>query len=103
MIRHLAAVLNSRVVLLLVTLLIAASFTVRGVRSQSAATRKAIHLPTDNPQLPFSGAILAGNTLYLSGRIGIDAKTGKAPEDIDQEIKLLLDEVKATTVAAGMS
>jgi reactive intermediate/imine deaminase len=53
--------------------------------------------------LPFSGAILAGNTLYLSGRIGLDAKTGKAPAEIDDEIKLLLDHVKATLTAAGMT
>ena len=53
--------------------------------------------------MPFSGAILVGNTLYLSGRIGIDAKTGKAPAEIDDEIKLLLDHVKATLTAAGLT
>ena len=52
---------------------------------------------------PSAEAILAGNTLYLSGRIGIDSKTGKAPAEIDDEIKLLLDHVKATLTAAGMT
>jgi 2-iminobutanoate/2-iminopropanoate deaminase len=94
-----------RMAVFLVALAVAGTFTVRGVSSQAPATsvRKAINLPDDNPQLPFSGAILAGNTLYLSGRIGLDPKTGKAPSDVDEEIKLLLDHVKATTVAAGMT
>jgi len=39
----------------------------------------------------------------MSGRIGLDAKTGKAPAEIDEEIKLLLDHVKATVVLAGMT
>ena len=72
-------------------------------QSTSPTARRVISLPDDNPQLPFSGAILVGNTLYLSGRIGIDAKTGKAPAEIDDEIKLLLDHVKATLTAAGLT
>jgi 2-iminobutanoate/2-iminopropanoate deaminase len=78
---------------------------VHGAFSQVSPSprRRAINLPDDNPQLPFSGAILAGNTLYLSGRIGLDPKTGKAPAAVDDEIKLLLDHVKATLVQAGMT
>lgn len=98
--------MNKRSVVALAGLVIAGVLTVRGAFSQppqAPAGRKAINLPDDNPQLPFSGAILTGNTLYLSGRIGIDAKTGKAPADPDEEIKLLLDRVKATLVQAGMT
>jgi 2-iminobutanoate/2-iminopropanoate deaminase len=47
--------------------------------------------------------ILAGNTLYLSGHIGTDPKTGNAPADVDEEIKLLLDHDKAMLAQAGMS
>jgi 2-iminobutanoate/2-iminopropanoate deaminase len=102
--RQLVAILNSRITLLLVALLVAGSFTVRGARSQApAATRKAIRLADDNPQAPFTGAILAGNTLYMSGRIGLDAKTQQAPADVNEEIKQLLDHIKATLVAADMS
>ena len=39
----------------------------------------------------------------MSGRIGLDPKTGKAPADVDEEIKLLLDHVKATLTQAGMT
>jgi 2-iminobutanoate/2-iminopropanoate deaminase len=95
---------NRRISLLFVTLLFAGMYTVHSAFSQAPqAARRAINLSDDNPQLPFSGAILAANTLYLSGRIGVDPKTGKAPSDIDVELKLLLDRVKATLVQAGMS
>jgi 2-iminobutanoate/2-iminopropanoate deaminase len=96
---------NRRIIFAFTGLAIAAIFIVHGAFSQAppSSSRRAINLSDDNPQLPFSGAILAGNTLYLSGRIGLDAKTGKAPAEIDEEIKLLLDHVKATLVQAGMS
>ncbi|MBV8206672.1 MAG: RidA family protein, partial [Acidobacteria bacterium] len=65
--------------------------------------RKYINLPGHDPKLPFSDGVLIGDTLYLSGRIGIDPKTGQAPLDLDQEIKYLLDGVKAVLNAAGMT
>lgn len=97
--------MNRRIVFALVGLTMSGILTVHGAFSQAppSSVRRAINLPDDNSQLPFSGAILAGNTLYLSGRIGLDAKTGKAPAEIDEEIKLLLDHVKATLQQAGMS
>ncbi len=96
---------NRRISFVVVALVVAGILTVHGAFSQAppASARKAISLADDNPQLPFSGAILAGNTLYMSGRIGLDSKTGKAPAEVDEEIKLLLDHVKATLVAAGMT
>ena len=98
--------MNGRVLSFVAVLAAGGFFVAHGAFSQSStapATRRVISLPDDNPQLPFSGAILAGNTLYLSGRIGLDSKTGKAPAEIDDEIKLLLDHVKATLTAAGMA
>ena len=72
-------------------------------QSPRGPARKAIHLPSSNPQLPFSDGVLVGNTLYLSGRIGLEAKTGQAPANIDDEIRILLDSVKETLAAAGMT
>jgi 2-iminobutanoate/2-iminopropanoate deaminase len=97
--------MNRRISFLVVILMVFGLVTAHGTFSQatSQATRRAVSLADDNPQLPFSGAILAGNTLYLSGRIGLDPKTGKAPADVDEEIKLLLDHVKATLAQAGMT
>jgi 2-iminobutanoate/2-iminopropanoate deaminase len=67
------------------------------------AKRRYINLPGKNPSLPFSDAVIVGDTMYLAGRIGIDPKTGQAPADLDQEIKLLLDGVKAVLAEGGMT
>ena len=52
--------------------------------------------------LPFSDGVWAGNTLYVSGSIGIDPKTGQAPPDAALEAKLVMDAVKATVERAGL-
>ena len=62
-----------------------------------------IVLPTRKDQLPYSDAVLAGNTLYLAGRIGIDPQTGKAPDDVEKEIRFLLDGMKTTLAAADLT
>ncbi len=66
-------------------------------------TRRYINLPSRKAPLPFSDAVLVGDTLYLSGRIGIDPATGLAPADVDEELRLLLDGVDAVLVQAGMT
>lgn len=97
--------MNRRVWILLVALGLSTIFTVRGAFSQGEAQskRRAINLPDKPVQAPFSNAILAGDTLYLAGSIGLDPKSGKAPEKIEDEIKLLLDGYKATLAAGGMT
>ena len=67
------------------------------------SSRKYINLPNRRGNLPFSDAVFVGDTLYLSGRIGIDPQTGYAPADIDQEIRLLLDGLKEVLAAASMT
>jgi 2-iminobutanoate/2-iminopropanoate deaminase len=96
--------MNRRVWILFVALGLSTIFTVRGAFSQGEAQskRRAINLPGPASQLPFSKAILAGDTLYLSGSIGLDPKTGKAPDKIDDEIKNLFDDYTKTLSAAGM-
>jgi len=66
------------------------------------STRRMVNLPGRPTGLPFSDGVLVGDTLYLSGRIGIDPVTGRAPVDLDAEIKLLLDDVQAVLAEAGM-
>ncbi len=66
-------------------------------------TRRYINLPVRPGDFPFSDAVLVGDTLYIAGRIGIDPATGYAPEDVDQEIRLLLDGVRAVLAQAGMT
>lgn len=67
------------------------------------AKRRVINLPARPVQAPFSDGVLVGETLYLAGRIGIDSKTGKPPEDLEKEIRLLLDGIKDTLAQAGMT
>lgn len=65
--------------------------------------RHYINLPGRQAGLPFSDAVLVGDTLYLSGRIGVDSATGKVPADLQQELKLLFDGFQAVLRQAGMS
>ena len=66
------------------------------------SARRSINLPGRPATLPFSDGVLVEDTLYISGRIGIDPVTGRAPADLDAEIKLLLDDVEAVLAEAGM-
>ena len=97
--------MNRRIAFLLGALLVAGFFTAHGALSQSASQspRKAINAPDKVVQAPFSDAILAGNTLYLSGTIGLDPKTGKPPAEIEEEIKLVMGNIQRTLSLAGMT
>ena len=53
--------------------------------------------------LPFSDAILVGNTLYLSGSGGLDLKTMSAPEKPQDEAKLLMENFRKTLAMADMT
>lgn len=68
----------------------------------SSENRRYINLPNRPAGLPFSDAVLVGDTLYLSGRIGIDPATGQAPASIDAELELLFDGFQAVLREAGM-
>jgi enamine deaminase RidA (YjgF/YER057c/UK114 family) len=71
--------------------------------SRSGGSRRVINLPDHSSKLPFSDAVLVGNTLYLAGRIGVDPKTGKVPAKVEDEVKLLLDGFEAVLREAGMT
>ncbi|MBI3580352.1 MAG: RidA family protein, partial [Ignavibacteriales bacterium] len=70
---------------------------------EKPSERKHIKLPGISSAAPFSDGVLVGNTLYLAGRIGIDAKTGKPPENLEDEIKIILDGMKAVLAEAHMT
>jgi reactive intermediate/imine deaminase len=57
---------------------------------------------TVRDNLPFSDAVWHGNTLYLCGHIGLDAKTGRPPATVEEEARLVMDGVKRTLEAAGL-
>jgi 2-iminobutanoate/2-iminopropanoate deaminase len=65
--------------------------------------RRYINLANRPAGLPFSDGVLVGDTLYISGRIGLDPATGEAPASIDAEIGLLFDGFQAVLGEAGMT
>ncbi len=70
-----------------------------------AADRKYIVKPRsdDRKNLPFSEGVLVGNTLYIAGHIGLDAKSNMPPASPEEEARLVMDEIKQTVESAGLS
>lgn len=53
--------------------------------------------------LPFSSAVRAGNTLYLSGVIGVIPGTLEVPETMEEEARLAMEQIKDTLETFGSS
>jgi 2-iminobutanoate/2-iminopropanoate deaminase len=89
-----------------------ALWAVAAPRAGGAAT-PVTHFPAGGPQPPgatapavgpaFSGAVLAGDTLYVSGTLDIDRATGKPPADAKAGAKIVLDNIKRTVEGAGLT
>lgn len=57
-----------------------------------------------DPIGPYNQAILAGNTLYISGQVCIDPATGELKnKDIQEETHRVMQNLKAILQAAGMN
>jgi 2-iminobutanoate/2-iminopropanoate deaminase len=70
----------------------------------AAAPRKDIKLPATVARgLPFSDAVLIGDTLYISGRGGVDIATMKVPAAVKDEVKMLMEDFKKVLAQAGMA
>lgn len=52
---------------------------------------------------PYSQAVLANGTLYISGQLPINVETGKFSDDIKEQTKQSLNNVKAILEEAGFS
>lgn len=50
---------------------------------------------------PYSQAILAGNTLYISGQLPINSETGLIPEDVASQTRQSLDNILHILTEAG--
>jgi 2-iminobutanoate/2-iminopropanoate deaminase len=70
-----------------------------------ASDRKYIVKPrsADRKGLPFSDAVLAGNTLFVAGHIGLDPKTDLPPASPEEEARLVMEGVKQTVESAGFA
>lgn len=72
----------------------------------AAQDRKHIVLKRANAtaaNAPFSEAVLVGDTLYVGGHIGLDPATGKPGATPEEEARLVMDAIKRTIEAAGMT
>jgi 2-iminobutanoate/2-iminopropanoate deaminase len=58
---------------------------------------------TKDPGPAFSSAVLAGDTLYVSGTVDVDPATGKPPTDPKDGARMVLDKIKQTVEGAGLS
>jgi reactive intermediate/imine deaminase len=52
---------------------------------------------------PFSEAVLKGDTLYVSGHIGLDPQTSKPGTTPEEEARLAMESFKRTVEAGGMT
>jgi enamine deaminase RidA (YjgF/YER057c/UK114 family) len=71
--------------------------------SRGASEHKFINVPGRTDNNPYSNAVLVGDTLYLAGDIGIDPTTGAPPPRIEDEVRLVMDSMKARLEMVGMS
>ncbi len=90
------------------------AFIVLGQATTTMAQTAVKHFPASSAGQPtgavaatggpaYSGAVMAGDTLYVSGTIDIDPATGKLPADAKAGAKLVLDNIKRTVEGAGLT
>lgn len=74
--------------------------TVRHIPAGSAAVPPSA-APGAGPA--FSAAVMAGDTLYVSGTTDTDPATGKPPADVKAGAKLVMDNIRRTLAGAGLT
>lgn len=85
-------------------LLLFIMLSVSALYSQPDSTnRRYINLPRPTANLPFSDGVLVGTTLYLSGRLGLDPQSGKAPTSVDEEVRNIFDGLSKALQEARMT
>jgi 2-iminobutanoate/2-iminopropanoate deaminase len=84
-------------------LMLAVIFLLAAIYASSASSKKRIVTPKDfDTKRPFSAGIQVADTLYVSGQTGADPKTGKVPDNFEDEVKQCLANIRATLQAGGM-
>jgi 2-iminobutanoate/2-iminopropanoate deaminase len=80
-----------------------AALAVGAEAQQATAPRREIRLSSRTDDRPFSDGVFVGNTLYVAGKLGLDAKTQKPPADPADEARNALDAVKTVLTEAGLT
>ena len=71
--------------------------------TESSGAPRAINLPTRKSSAAFSDAVMAGNTLYISGRLGLELSTGRPPASAEQEARNVLDDLRSVLREAHLT
>jgi reactive intermediate/imine deaminase len=71
--------------------------------SKGATQHRFLNVPGRSDNNPYSNAVLVGDTLYLAGDIGIDPQTGAPPAEIKDEVRILMDQLKARLEMVDMT
>jgi 2-iminobutanoate/2-iminopropanoate deaminase len=95
--------MKTRITIILLGIALLTSVTL--LTATKPEQRRYINLPRPSGlgTPPFSNAVQVGDTLYLAGNIGLDPKTGKPPQDVEQEARLALDGIQSALKEAGMT
>jgi 2-iminobutanoate/2-iminopropanoate deaminase len=81
----------------------AKKLTARTNAPKNSSKREYVMRPGRTGDWPFSDGVWAGSAFYLSGHLGIDRAVNRPPENVDDEIRLMLDTFKATLAAAKLT
>ena len=73
------------------------------VATDAAPPLEYLNNPGRTDTNPYSNMVVAGDTVYLAGAIGRDEETGEVPEDVEEEIRIVLDSMKDRLERVGMS
>lgn len=71
--------------------------------TEGSGAPRAINLPTRKSSAAFSDAVMAGNTLYISGRLGLELSTGRPPASAEQEARNVLDDLRSVLREAHLT
>ena len=71
--------------------------------SPAGAAPRSLNLPGRTDSRPFSHAVLAGDTLYVAGTLGLDPDTGRPPEHPAEEARLALEGIRAKLALADLT
>jgi 2-iminobutanoate/2-iminopropanoate deaminase len=88
--------------LLVVLVAVFLAATARRTDAQQSRRYIAPRTAADATLPPYNGAVQVGNTLYLSGEIGVDANN-QIPDKPEAEARLLLDSIQKTLKDAGLT
>lgn len=90
---------------LVLTVMVVASLMTLSVLDMALAVagRQRLNLPGRSDTRPYSHAVMAGDTLYVAGSIGIDPATGAPPAGIEDEVRLVMDALKSKLALGGMT